>query len=87
MPMALQTQRYEGVKISKAYNTHVSMKAKISRLITRCMVSNATTSRETPSDYTTRIHISTLKKLGYEGGKFREWMTVARDDRSAWALQ
>jgi hypothetical protein len=41
MPMALQTQRNEDVKISKAD--------------TRCMVSNATTSRETPADDTTRI--------------------------------
>jgi hypothetical protein len=51
---------------------------------TRCMVSNATTSRETSADDT----ISTLKKLGFEGekGQLREWMILARD-RSAWALK
>jgi hypothetical protein len=65
MPMALQTQRNEGVKISKAN--------------TLCKVSNATTSRETPADDTTR-NVSTLKELGFEGdkGQLREWMTVAR---------
>jgi hypothetical protein len=42
MPMALQTQRNEGVKISGAN--------------ARRMVSNATTSRETSADHTTRIH-------------------------------
>jgi hypothetical protein len=42
MPMALQTQRYKGVKIFKAN--------------ARRMVSNATTRRETSADDTTRIH-------------------------------
>jgi hypothetical protein len=42
MPMAIQTQRNEGVKISEAN--------------TRRMVSNATTSREPSSDHTARIH-------------------------------
>jgi hypothetical protein len=40
--MALHAQRNEGVKISEA--------------IARRMVSNATTSRETSADHTTRIH-------------------------------
>jgi hypothetical protein len=71
--MALQTQCNEGVKISEAN--------------ARRMVSNATTTRETSVDHTARIH-STLKKLGFEGGKgqLREWMTVARD-RPAWPLK
>jgi hypothetical protein len=46
------------------------------------MVSNATTSRETSADHTTRIYcICTLKKLGFEEekGQLREWMTDARD--------
>jgi hypothetical protein len=73
MPMALQTQRNEGVKIFKAN--------------TRCMVSNATTSRETQQTIR-HADVSTLKKLGFEGdkGQLREWMTVARD-RSAWVLK
>jgi hypothetical protein len=41
MPKAIQTQRNEGVKISEAN--------------ARRMVSNATTSRETSADQTTRI--------------------------------
>jgi hypothetical protein len=75
MPMALQAQRNEGVKISKANP--------------RCMVSNTTTSTETSADDTTRhAFIRTLEKIGFEGDKwqFREWMTVGRDG-SAWALK
>jgi hypothetical protein len=71
MPMALQTQLYEGVKISKAN--------------TRCMgVSNTMTSssRETPADDTTHIlYVTTLKKIGFERdeGQLKEWMTVVMD--------
>jgi hypothetical protein len=50
------------------------------------MVTNATTSRETPADDTTRIHKH--PQTGFKGdkGQLREWMTVARD-RSTWALK
>jgi hypothetical protein len=71
MPMALQTQCNETVKISEANSWR--------------MVYNVKTSRETSADHTTSIYRSTLKKLGFEGekGQLRERMTVARD-RSAW---
>jgi hypothetical protein len=44
------------------------------------MADNATTSRETSADDTTRIH-QHPKKLGFEEekGQLREWTTVARD--------
>jgi hypothetical protein len=68
MPMALQTQCNERVKISEANAWR--------------MVYDGKTSRETSADHTTRLR--TLKKLGFEEkGQLREWMTVARD-RSAW---
>jgi hypothetical protein len=73
MPMALQTQCDEGVKISEAS--------------ARRIVSNATTTRETSVDHTARIH-KHPKRHGFEEekGQLREWMTVAID-RPAWALK
>jgi hypothetical protein len=71
MPMAIQTQCNERVKISEANTWR--------------MVYNATTSRR-PQQTIRHAYISTSRKLGFEGekGQLREWMTVARD-RSAWA--
>jgi hypothetical protein len=54
MPMALKTQRNEGVKISEAN--------------ARRMVSSATTSRETSADHMPSIH-EALKKLGLKEEK------------------
>jgi hypothetical protein len=61
MPMALQTQHNEGVKISEAN--------------ARRMVSNATTSRETPQQTIRHAYLSTLKKLGFGEvkGQLREY--------------
>jgi hypothetical protein len=63
MPMALQTQRNECVKIFKAN--------------VRRMVSNATTSRETSADDT--ISTLKKLGFEEDKGHLREWMTDARD--------